>query len=291
MWRPIVRDPHAHVADAAASHRNVNRFAELFMKVLQLVIFSGAALAASASMASADRAVGLVGDNTLVLIEGEKPGVTKTMTVTGVDRLLGIDVRPSNKMLYGVTADGTIVTIDTAPGKATTVSKADKMPPASASVTIDFNPAADRLRFMGSDGTNLRGDVDTGKFVQDGTLAFEKDDMHAAEKPNIVAAAYTNSFGKPEKTAMYDIDATIGALVHQTKPNDGSLKAIGKLGIAKANTYAFDIHTSADGKNTAWLAADNKLYSVALETGKASLIGEIAGVRGAIRDIAVLPGS
>ena len=119
-------------------------------------------------------------------------------------------------------------------------------------------------------------------------LAFEDGDMHKGEKPNIVAAAYTNSFGKPDKTALYDIDATIGALVHQTKPNDGALKAIGKLGIDKAKSYAFDIHTTADGKNTAWLVADGTLYTVALETGKATMVGQIAGNKGTIRDIAVL---
>ena len=112
--------------------------------------------------------------------------------------------------------------------------------------------------------------------------------MHKGEKPNVVAAAYTNSFGKPDKTALYDIDATIGALVHQTKPNDGALKAIGKLGIDKAKSYAFDIHTTADGKNTAWLVADDTLYTVALDTGKATMVGQIAGTKGVIRDIAVL---
>ena len=63
-------------------------------------------------------AVGLVGDNTLVMIDTVKPAVTKSIKVTGVDKLLGIDVRPSNMMLYGVTADGMLVTIDPATGAA-----------------------------------------------------------------------------------------------------------------------------------------------------------------------------
>jgi hypothetical protein len=105
-----------------------------------------------------------------------------------------------------------------------------------------------------------------------------------------VAAAYTNSYGKPEKTAMYNIDATIGALVQQTKPNDGTLKAIGKLGIdGKPATYAFDIQTTAEGKNTAWLAADKTLYTVDLETGKATKVADVTGVETPIRAIAVLP--
>jgi hypothetical protein len=259
------------------------------MKVAHAAVASAFALAVSASAAAAEMAVGLIGDNTLVMIDGAKPAISKTMKVDGVKKLLGIDVRPSNKMLYGVSEDGTVVTIDTKTGKASKVSKLDRMLPENVSgAIVDFNPAADKLRFMGTDGTNLRADVDTGKVTTDGSLAFEDGDMHKGEKPNVVAAAYTNSFGKPGKTAMYDIDATIGALIQQTKPNDGTLKAIGKLGIDKAKTYAFDIHTSADGKNTAWLVANGTLYTVSIETGKATQVGQIAGAKGVIRDIAVL---
>jgi hypothetical protein len=259
------------------------------MKIAHAAVASALALAVSASAAAAEMAVGLIGDNTLVMIDGAKPAISKTMKVDGVKKLLGIDVRPSNKMLYGVSEDGTIVTIDTKTGKASKVSKLDKMLPENvAGAIVDFNPAADKLRFMGTDGTNLRADVDSGKVTTDGSLAFEDGDMHKGEKPNVVAAAYSNSFGKPDKTAMYDIDATIGALIRQTKPNDGTLKAIGKLGIDKAKTYAFDIHTSADGKNTAWLVANGTLYTVAIESGKATQVGQIAGAKGVIRDIAVL---
>lgn len=258
------------------------------MKVQHALAVSMLALAVGSTAAKAEMAVGLVGDATLVMIDSSKPAATKTIKVEGVSKLLGIDVRPANKMLYGVADDGTVVTIDTSSGKATQVSKLDTMLPAGVAAIVDFNPAADKLRLMGTDGTNLRADVDTGKVTTDGKLAFEDGDMHKGEKPNIVAAAYSNSFGKPEKTAMYDVDATIGALIQQTKPNDGTLKAIGKFGIDKAKSYAFDIHTTADGKNTAWLVADDVLYTVAIDTGKATKVGKISGVTGEVRDIAVL---
>ncbi|MGE0769396.1 MAG: DUF4394 domain-containing protein [Hyphomicrobiaceae bacterium] len=259
------------------------------MKSLSLIAATAVVLAAGTAQSRADQAVALVGDKTLVVIDLAKASATKTMQVSGVDRLLGIDVRPSNKSLYGVSADGTVVTIDTASGKAKKVAQFETMLPGKPTwAIVDFNPAADKLRFMGADGTNLRADVDTGKVTKDGSLAFEQGDMHHGEKPAIVAAAYINSYSKPEKTAMYDIDATIGALIQQTKPNDGTLKAIGKLGFEKAKTYAFDVHTSADGKNTAWLVADNSLYTVAIETGKATMVGKVKGVTGTIRDIAAL---
>lgn len=261
------------------------------MNFRYIAVVSSAALALSAATARAEMAVGLVGDNTLVMVSSSDTSAAKQVQVDGVGRLLGIDIRPSNKMLYGVSEDGSVVTIDPESGNATMVSKLDKMIPEGAAAIVDFNPAADKLRFMGTDGTNLRADVNTGKVVTDGSLAFEAGDMHAGEKPNVVAAAYINSYGKPEKTAMYDIDATLVALIQQTKPNDGTLKVIGKLGIEPAQSYAFDVYTTADGANSAWLVADNTLYTVALDSGKASKVRSLSGVDGAVRDIAVMPSS
>ncbi len=152
---------------------------------------------------------------------------------------------------------------------------------------VDFNPMADRLRLMGTDGTNYRVNPDDGMVTVDGSLAFEDGDMHEGETPAIVAAAYTNSFGKPEATAMYDIDATIVALIRQTAPNDGTLAAIGKLGIEGADNYAFDIASTEDLNNTGYLVAGSALYTVDLETGAATEVGAVEGGED-FRDIAIL---
>jgi hypothetical protein len=89
---------------------------------------------------------------------------------------------------------------------------------------------------------------------------------------------------------MYDIDAGLGALVRQTAPNDGTLATVGMLGIAEATKpMVFDIQTTEDGTNTAWLVTNNVLHSVDLETGAATAQGAIEGAEGAIRDFAVLP--
>lgn len=260
------------------------------MKTIRFALIASAAFAATASAAFAAPVLGLTGDKTLVMFDTEKPEVTKTMDVTGVDKLVGIDFRPGNKTVVGVTADQAIVTIDLSSGAATEIAKMDKMLPLTeAPVVVDFNPMADRLRFM-TGTTNHRVHPDTGAVTVDGSLAFEEGDMYKGETPNTVAAAYINSIGKPEKTAMYNIDATIGALIQQTKPNDGTLKAIGKLGIKDMPaTYAFDIQGMEGGKNTAYLAANKMLYTVNLETGAATEVGAIAGLDGDLRDIAVLP--
>lgn len=256
----------------------------------RFVLLSSTALFVTTTALSAAPAIGLSGDKTLVMFDTDTLKVSGSMEASGVDKLVGIDLRPADKTLVGVTPDGVVVSIDTKTGKSTKMSTMDKkLPMTDAPVIVDFNPMADKLRFM-TGTTNHRVDVDTGAVTVDGSLAFEEKDMHAGEGPDIVAAAYINSYGKPEKTAMYDVDATIGALIRQTSPNDGTLAAIGKFGIDKpGDVYAFDVATNADMENTAWLVTGNMLYEIDLENGKADGKGAIEGVDGDIRDITILP--
>ncbi|MDN2579265.1 DUF4394 domain-containing protein [Aquibium sp. ELW1220] len=246
------------------------------------------ALVALTGAAAAAPAIGLSGDKTLVWFDTDKPEISKTVEIDGVEMLQGIDLRPSNNMLYGVTRDGTIVTIDMETGAATAGSKLATNLPEGVTASVDFNPMADRLRLMGSDGTNLRANVDTGEVTEDGKLAFEAGDANAESEPKVIATAYINSYGKPEKTAMYDVDAA-GTFIQQVKPNDGVLKTIGSLGIGDVEMVAMDVQTTADGTNTAWLAAGGALYTIDVATGTATKTGDITGAPGMLRDIAILP--
>ena len=254
-------------------------------------ILASVALVSAASMAHAGEsatlsAIGLSGDKTLHVIDSGNATVTKSMKVTGVDKLLGIDLRPATGQLIGVTEDFKIVEIDPETGAATVISTMNKPLPVKkgAPVIVDFNPKANKLRFM-SGTTNHRVDIESGAVTVDGSLAFESKDMHSGEAPDIVAAAYINSFGKPKGTKMFDIDATIVALIQQTSPNDGTLKAIGKLGVDAKGSYAFDVATDASGKNTAWLANGGQLHTVSLKTGKVTKSWALKGVKGSLRDI------
>ena len=257
------------------------------MKVLTMLAASTAVLLGAVS-AQAVEVAALSGDNTISIVNTDTKNVTKTWKIDGVSgRVLGIDVRPSDSMLYAVVADGTVYTVDIATGKASMKSKLEKTLTAGTSATVDFNTVADRLRLIGSDGMNLRANVDDGKVTVDGELKFAETDMHKGEKPNVVAGAYINSFKGAKETALYDIDATIGGLLKQAPPNDGMLGAVGKLGI-DAKAVAFDIWSDGQGKNEAWLMSGDWLHSVDLATGKATPAVQISGV-GGIRDIAILP--
>ena len=256
---------------------------------IKSMLAASAALLFTAAGAPAAEVAALWGDNTISIVDTSQKKVVKTWNISGIGgRVLGIDVRPADGMLYAVGADGGIYTVDMKTGKATMKSKLETTLKAGTWATVDFNPAADRLRLIGNDGTNLRINVDDGKTTKDGDLKFAATDMHKGEKPNVVAGAYTNSFKGTKETALYDIDATIGALLRQAPPNDGVLNAVGKLGI-KFETAAFDIWSDGAGKNEAWLMAGDTLYGVDLATGKATAAAKISGAKGPVRDIAILP--
>ncbi|MEP9375824.1 DUF4394 domain-containing protein [Aquabacter sp. CN5-332] len=238
--------------------------------------------------AKAETVAALVGDDTIAMVDTKAKKVDKSWKISGISgKVLGIDVRPADGMLYAVIDDGSVVTVDTATGKATQKSKLESMLPAGVVATVDFNPVADRLRIIGSDGTNLRVNVDDGKVTRDGNLNFAGSDPMKEIKPSVVAGAYTNSMKGTKETALYDIDAT-GAVLKQAPPNDGVLNTVGKLGMSGKGA-AFDIVTDGTGGNAAWLMSGDTLYVVDLVTGKGTAAAKIDGVKGTVRDIAALP--
>jgi hypothetical protein len=247
-----------------------------------------AAFAFSASAAQADTIVALSGDNSLAVIDAKSGKVTGNTKISGLGSVLGIDVRPSDGQLYGLASDGTVATIDPKTGRATPKSKLDTMPPAGAKVTVDFNPVADRMRIIGSDGTNLRANVDDGKVTKDQPLKFPDGDAANGKTPMVVAGGYTNSMKGAKETTLYDIDGKMGGLVRQAPPNDGILNSIGMLGV-DAKSVSFDIMTDSAGANTGMLLVGKKLYSVDLASGKTASAKEISGLPGQVNDIAILP--
>lgn len=218
------------------------------------------------------------------------PSDVTMMAVSGAGPLVGIDLRPSNNTLIGVTTANEIVTIDPATGAATPLSTMNTpLPMDDAAVIVDFNPMADRMRLM-TGTTNHRVNVDTGEVTVDGSLAFETADMHAGEAPAIAAAAYTNAYGKPEATAMYDIDTTIGALIRQTKPNDGTLAAVGKLGIDLGDTTPPSTSRPPPTARTphGWSRRASSIPSI-LKPAPRPRPARSKGVDGDLIDIAVMP--
>jgi len=235
--------------------------------------------------ASAASIIGLVDGKTLVWVDPATKKVTGKADIKGASNIVGIDVRPADGALYAVSQDGGIYTVDAKTGAATMKSKLSETLKTGVTVTVDFNPVADRLRIITSEGVNLRVNVDDGKAVVDGALKFKDGDAQAGKTPNVIAGAYTNSSNpKPGATALYDIDAA-GHLLSQAPPNDGVLNTVGMLGIKLEGPVAFNIVAKGED-NAAWLVTGNTLYSVDLKTGKATAAGKLEGISGKLTDIA-----
>jgi hypothetical protein len=220
--------------------------------------------------------VALTDDNTLISFDPTNPGETDSTAVTGVDGvLLGIDTRPADGLIYGITTANNIYTIDAESGAATYVSTLN-LPFAGGTISgFDFNPVADRLRLVGDNDQNFRINVDTGEVTADGTLAFAEGDINYGVNPNITAAAYTNSFDGTDSTQLYNLDTLLNDLVLQNPPNDGTLVTAGDLGIDLDTLGGFEIVSSPNGENAAFAVADGTLYTVDLDLGTAFSLGEI----------------
>jgi len=201
--------------------------------------------------------------------------------MNGGETLLGIDFRPKDGLLYGITSAARIVTIDPATGMATAkatlaADAADTTLPYAGLVggafAVDFNPVADRLRVIGDGGQNLRINVDTGATTTDGAI------NRAGAVPMVTAGAYTNSYAGATATTLYDIDGA--NLAMQSPPNDGVLANVGPLGVAAMGDNGMDIAGGANGLVLAALRTGvngpSSLYRIDLATGAATLVNGTA---------------
>lgn len=252
-----------------------------------LVGVSLLALATSAATAKAATLVGLTADNKLVKIDTATMAASAPMAISGADQVVGIDVRPADGKLYGLTAAGQLVVIDHVSGKATPGSTLSQKVALGPRPVVDFNPAADRLRVIGADGQSLRINVDDGATTVDKPLNYDAADSNAAKNPMVAAGAYTNSAKGAKSTELFHVDGGTGALVLQNPPNDGVLKTRGAVSVPNVNDAVMDIDNEAEGKNTAYLIAGGTLYTIDLASGKATQVGAVKRMNGKLVDIAV----
>jgi hypothetical protein len=250
---------------------------------------AAAALIGAAAGASAQTLIGLTADNALVRIDAETRRASAPVAISGADgRVLGIDQRPQDGRLYGITDRGQFVTIDPATGRAMQVSRLAIPFEHGGRVVFDFNPVANWLRLMGVSGVNLRVNVDTGEAVADGTLRYAAGTPLAETTPRITAGAYINSAAGQTATALFTFDPLVGSYNLQAPPNDGVQQPRGMAGVSLPPGIAFDI--LFDGQaNRGFLLAAATLYTVSLDTGALAALGPVAGLPAAeILDIAAM---
>lgn len=208
-------------------------------------------------------------------ITGLMPG----SDTTAAETVLGIDFRPADGKLYGITSKSRIITINKATGVATVGGSLSlNLPPTTDGksdgpkevYSVDFNPMANKLRVMNSSGLNLRIDVDQFSTTIDGMLSKVYGNPPTSVLPiKIIAAAYTNSFTpKPADTMLYDLDAENKSLALQ-KANAGTFTYQGPV-TPSFDRASFDIIGGSDGLPLVGLATGAgvmSLYSIDFGTG------------------------
>ena len=107
-----------------------------------------ATLSLAAGTASAATLLALGADGQLFKIDSSSQKVTATMATNSPSPLRGIDVRPANGMLYALSNDHQLHTLDLATGAASKVASLNKQLPGSGQAVLDFNPVADKLRML-----------------------------------------------------------------------------------------------------------------------------------------------
>ncbi|MBP0446440.1 DUF4394 domain-containing protein [Roseomonas sp. SSH11] len=254
---------------------------------IRRLALTGAAFLGLSGMAQGATLIGLTSDGSLVRIDSETRRASSPVRVRGAEgQLLGIDMRPADGKLYGVTDSGQIVTIDPMSGMATRVSQLGERFESGGRAVVDFNPVADRLRLMGSSGVNFRVNVDNGQVVRDGQLKYQPGTPLADTSPRISAGAYTNSMQGAQQTALLTIDAVLGQLNLQAPPNDGVQQVRGRIGEGVPASAAFDILTEGT-TNTGYLLAGGVLHQINLENGTPTPMGPVSGAAEVI-DIAAM---
>ena len=155
------------------------------------------------------------------------------------ERVVGLDVRPANNRLYGLSSAGRVFAIDFRSGQ-TSGHQNLTVPLSGQAFGVDFNPSVDRLRITSDADQNLRVNVDTGATTSDPALAYAGGDRNAGKDPAVAGVAYTfAAFGSP--TTLYDTDANADSFLLQNPPNAGTLNSIGAVGVDLGNQTGFDI--------------------------------------------------
>lgn len=240
-------------------------------------------------------ALGVTDMNELVSFDTDTPNVATGMPITGLtgdEMIVGIDFRPADGQLYGLSSDSRLYTIDPATAVATQVGSDGAFALQGLEFGVDFNPVADRLRVVSDFAENLRlNPVDGTLTATDTDLAYAPGDINAGPEAIVVASAYTNNFVGAASTTLYGMDPSLDILVTQNPPNAGTLNTVGPLGFDVTDAIGFDIHGVSNDAFAVFSTdgAESALYAIDLTSGAATLVGSIGAVPTFMRGLALVP--
>lgn len=240
----------------------------------------------SVAAAQAETVYGLTTDNRLITFDSAAPSMGAAVGLSGLaasEKLLGLDTRPTNGLLYTLSNLGNLYTLNASTGAATFVA-ALKAPINGSLLGFDFNPNADvsgaaSLRVITAAGDNYAVNVNPGANL--GAVTKQTNISSASGALKLTGAAYSNNDTNPNTpTVLFAIDTVSSSLFATSAPAGGVYTRVGSLGASSLNVFGFDI--SGSGVAYAGLTGDDSyssLYTINLQTGAASLVGAF-GIQG-----------
>lgn len=244
----------------------------------------GASLALAGLTAQAVTLVGLTSAGEIVRFDPMAPNTGTRTTITGLadgERLVGIDTRPSDGLVYGISTAQKIYTVDEMTGAASFVHMLSvPVINSSRGYGIDFNPVADyngatSLRLVSTSGDNFAINVGTGVVGNTGS------NIGAGYS----AVAYSNSALQlppaPTSTTLYYIDSNTDMLrMAGSAFNTPTIMDVGSLGIDVLKANGFEV--LANGMAYAALTMDDVslatgIFGINLATGAATMLASYDG--------------
>lgn len=198
-----------------------------------------------------------------------------------------IDFRPADgdpNSVYGVTDTGRIYLIGLDPARPSSqlISSVTPRFAGGFQSLMDFNPAVNALRLVGSNDQNFAVANANGGSLNQTTvqtpLAFAPGDPNAGRDANITAGAYSNNQPNVPQTIFFMLDYDLDSLLTIAPPlgprgsntGGGQLRTIGPLTDAEgrpiniAPTAGLDIYTS-NGANVGVAVSGQRLYCIGLD--------------------------
>jgi hypothetical protein len=238
------------------------------------------------------RMYALTSDNSLYAFQAGADEYSRVGRVDVDDggTLIGIDFRPADGALYGVTDLGGIYTIDLEShhfgrkmkvGRSTKVGAVTTRFSGGLQALVDFNPVANALRIAGSNDQNiavLNKNGNLNETAAQTNFAYDKGDVNFGKNPEIVGGAYSNNYVGATSTLIYFVDHDLDTLVTISTKNatgssnigGGLLQTIGSLfdetgaPVNMSPTSDFDIYGEANGANYLVGQTASVLFSIDL---------------------------
>ncbi len=240
------------------------------------------------NVANAASLVGINSANQIGVFDSANVGAATFTNISGLasgDSLIGIDLRPTNNTIYGVSSLNNIYTLNATSGAATLVASLSGYSiDSTLGYGIDFNPVADfgggaSLRLVSSAGDNLAVNVNTGVVGNNVAAGRIAEGFSAVAYANSTPGQAPGAAG----TRLYYLNSNTDTL--HLAPGNFNMPTIGQVGsglgfdIISANGFdlfsdsfafaAVNILGSATGK-TQFLGID-------LISGAGTLLGEFNG--------------